>query len=490
MKLIELLDGIEYDIIAGDVSRDVSGLYYDSRKVGEGDVFVALKGEIQDGHLYISRAVFNGCAAVIGEFFEGVNLEAEQDVALIQVDDSRKALAKLSANYYGHPTRDIRLVGITGTNGKTSTSMYLRAIYEAAGQKVGVIGTTGVFIGDKRYEIPNTTPESTEVQRLISKMVEENIKCCIMEASSHALEKNRVDGCDFDTAVYTNLTPDHLELHGTMDAYYTSKARLFEMATGKKIINGDDYYGQKLIKLHMESAIVYGMSAIYDVFPTAIEATIEGSQYVLNTPAGNIDVTIRQPGTVNIYNSMAAAATALAEGIDLETISAGLAQLEAIKGRFETVYRDADIQVIVDFAHTEDGLQKALETLRPFVKNKLRLVFGVYAPEGQAGDDKRKGMATVAAQNADVIVATSDNPKFQDPVKILSDISNTLSALGASYKAILDREEAICYALDQMASGDILLIAGKGHETAQAIGGVDIPFNEREIVNRHMAKKK
>lgn len=490
MKLQTLLEGMEYDIIAGDVDKDVSGLYYDSRKVVPNSVFVAMKGGLADGHQYINRTILDGCTVVVGEFFEGITCNEDDTTTLIQVDDSRKALAQLSANYYGQPSRQLKLVGLTGTNGKTSTAMYLSEILKASGEKVGVIGTTGIWIGNDHYETKNTTPESAEVQRILAQMVSENVTTCVMEVSSHALEMHRVTGCAFKAAMFSNLTPDHLELHGTMENYFNAKAKLFHMTNGKMIINQDDPYGRRLSEAHGENVWQFGFSERADIFPTDLKTTIEGSKFTLNMPNGKITVAIAQPGDVNIYNAMAAAGIAASFDIPVSTIKRGLESVKQIKGRFELVYKDEAVQVLVDFAHTEDGLAKAIETLKPFVKNRLCLVFGVYAPEGQPGVDKRKGMAKVAAKMADFSVVTSDNPKFQDPVMIVEDICKTMALEKANYKAIVDREEAITFALSQLEPGDILLIAGKGHETAQVIAGVEHPFNEREIVRQYMKDHK
>lgn len=490
MNLQTLLEGIEYDIIAGDVDKDVSGLYYDSRKVVPNSVFVAMKGGLEDGHQYINRTILDGCTVVVGEFFEGITCNEDGSTTLIQVDDSRKALALLSANYYGHPSRQLNLIGLTGTNGKTSTAMYLSEILKTSGEKVGIIGTTGIWIGNDHYETKNTTPESAEVQRILAQMVKEKVSFCVMEVSSHALEMHRVTGCAFKASMFSNLTPDHLELHGTMENYFNAKAKLFQMTAGKMVINQDDSYGRRLIDKHMNSVWQYGFNQTADIFPTDLQETVEGSKFTLNMPIGKITVAIAQPGRVNVYNAMSAAGIAASFGIPIATIKRGLETVKQIKGRFELVYKDEAVQVLVDFAHTEDGLAKAIETLKPFVKNRLCLVFGVYAPEGQPGIDKRKGMATVAAHMADFSVVTSDNPKFQDPVMIVEDICKTMALEKAHYKAIVDREEAIKYALSQLESGDILLIAGKGHETAQVIAGVEYPFNEKEIVCQYMKQHK
>lgn len=485
MNLKMILEGIEYDIIAGDVNQNISGLYYDSRKAKENSLFVAMKGAQNDGHRYINQTLLNGCSAVVGEFFEGITSEFG-NACLVQVDDARKALAEMSANFYSHPSRQLKLIGLTGTNGKTSTAAYLAEILRCAGEKVGIIGTTGVWIGKDHYETKNTTPESAEVQRLLAQMVSEGVTYCIMEVSSHALEMHRVTGCVFEASMFSNLTPDHLELHGTMENYFLAKSKLFDMTKHQKIINADDPYGERLLKQHEKDSWSFGMKDHYSIFPSDLKESIEGAKFTLNSPVGKATITLNQPGRVNIYNAMAAAGLAVSVGVPITTIKRGIESVQQIKGRFETVYKDDNCQVIVDFAHTEDGLAKALQTLRPFVQGRLLLVFGVYAAQGQPGIDKRKGMATVAAHHADYSIVTSDNPKFQDPVMIVDDIAKTMTAENAKFMTIVDRQEAIEYALSQIQPGDVLLIAGKGHETAQVIKDIEIPFNEREIVQQYM----
>lgn len=489
MKLQTLLEGLEYEIIAGDVNQNISGLYYDSRAVKPGTLFVAMKGSATDGHLYINRTLLSGCTAVVGEFFEGIT-GINDKTTLIQVDDSRKALAQMSANFYGHPSKQLNLIGLTGTNGKTSISMYLAEIFKSAGFKIGIIGTTGIWIGKDHYETKNTTPESERVQQILAQMVKENVTHCIMEVSSHALEMHRVTGCEFKVSMFSNLTPDHLELHGTMENYFQAKAKLFNMTENQCIINRDDPYGMRLIETHGEKCVTYGLNPDAHIFPSDLKSTLDGSKFTLNMPIGRMTVAINQPGLVNVYNAMAAAGLAATFGVPITTIKRGLENVSQIKGRFETVYKDDKIRVVVDFAHTEDGLEKALSALRPYVKNKLYLVFGVYAAEGQPGIDKRKGMAKVAAKNADFSFVTSDNPKYQDPVMIVDDICKTMKLEQGAYQAIVDRREAIEKALSVLEEGDILLIAGKGHETSQVIAGVEHPFNEGEIVRNYMRERK
>lgn len=485
INALKILDGLAYECVKGTLDQPISGLYYDSRKVSPGGLFVAVKGFDVDGHAFVDKAIQNGAKIVVAERVD----PRWPDVTVIRVEDSRLALALLSANYFRKPTEKLNLIGLTGTNGKTSISFYIQSILKKSGHSVGVIGTMGVWINDRHIPTHNTTPESYDVQRICAEMVLEGVTHCVMEASSHALELNRVAACAFNTGVFTNLTPDHLELHHTMANYFEAKAKLFQMTSHKNIINHDDPYGQMLLKRHPEQTLTYGLTAESDVFATDIEASFSGSTWTLKSPVGAIRVHTHQPGQIYVYNALGAAAWAISEGFSLQTIKEGIEAVEAIKGRFETVYQDEDKCVIVDFAHTEDGLMNALKALKPFAKGRLLLVFGVYAAPLEEGLPKRIAMGKVAAQYADYSVVTSDNPKKQDPEAIIADIAKAMTQAKGDFTTCVDRKEAICMALDLMQAGDVLLIAGKGHETAQVIGGIEMPFNEKEIVASHMAQR-
>jgi UDP-N-acetylmuramoyl-L-alanyl-D-glutamate--2,6-diaminopimelate ligase len=481
MRVASVVENLDFMIIKGDLNSEVSSVAYDSRDVISGSVFVAITGFKVDGHQYIKKAIELGATTIICE----KDVVSEADITILKVDDTRKALARVSANFYQNPTEKLNLIGITGTNGKTSTTYFIQSIFEQAKKSIGLIGTIGTIIKNQVKKNKNTTPESLNLQQIFSEMVEVETENCIMEVSSHALSLKRVAYSNFNTAIFTNLTPDHLELHGTMEEYFLAKAELFQMATDFNIINIDDEYGKKLVeKVKEEDAVLltYGLENNADVYPTNIEYGADFTSYTVNTPSGSIDVKVNIPGVIYVYNSLAAIACAYCNNISLEDIQTGINSLEGIKGRLEVVYKEDDYKIVIDFAHTEDGLEKALSTLKPHVKGRMILVFGVYAAPGEDGRDKRVAMGRIAANYADIAIVTSDNPKDQDPNAIIDEIVEAIEAENGEYQVYVDRKEAIERAVEMSESNDIILIAGKGHETSQIIGNKEIPFNESEIV--------
>lgn len=492
MLLREAVRELDYELVKGSLDIPVSGIAHDSRHVRQGDVFVAIPGFTVDGHRFVPQAVAAGAGAVV----VGKPMDIREDVTVIRVADTRRAMAVLASNFFGRPTEQLNLIGITGTNGKTSISYFIRSIYEQAHRSIGVIGTIGTLIGGQLRKNKNTTPESLELQNIFAEMVDAGIMNCVMEVSSHALSLDRVACCEFDTAIFTNLTPDHLELHRTMDEYFNAKAKLFEMTKGVHIINVDDPYGRRLLDRAGSSAakvVTYGIGRRADIRPDVwaenFELAADHTTYTAHTPFGSVKVKVRLPGIIYVYNSLAAIACACMDGIPLSDISAGIESVEGIRGRMEVVYHDEHYRAIVDFAHTEDGLEKAIETIRPFTKGRVIVVFGVYAAPGELGLSKRRGMGKTAARLADLSIVTSDNPKMQDPQAIIADVSAAIEEHGGQYVAIVDRAEAIRYAVDVCEPGDCILVAGKGHETTQIIGTEEIPFHEAEIIRERFAVK-
>lgn len=491
MKLSDCLRGLDYILLKGDETIEVNHIAFDSREVKKDGLFVAVTGFATDGHLYIPKAIENGAVAIIVER----DVEIPEGVTAITVENSRIALAGISANFYDHPTEKLNMVGITGTNGKTSITYFIKALLDHHHKKTGVVGTIGTWIGTRKVETPNTTPESLTLQKICAEMVNEDVEYCLMEVSSHALDLGRVAFCQFTSGIFTNLTPDHLELHKDMAHYFEAKAKLFEMTHTVNIINADDAYGQKLIKRHelnltgREVALLtYGIHEQADVKAIELKYHPDHTAFTAMTPIGEIPIKVNIPGEIYVYNALAAITWAVSNGFNITEISEGIDALKGVKGRFEVAYENEDIKVVIDFAHTEDGLEKALQTLRPFVKGKLKLVFGVYAAPGPLGLDKRTAMGKVAAKLADFCYVTSDNPKEQDPNLIIADVVKAIESENGRYVGIVDRKEAIERALDEMLPGDVLLISGKGHETAQVIGKVEVPFNEKEIVLEKMKK--
>ncbi len=489
MLLKSITRGLDFIKIKGDLNIDISSLAYDSREMEPGGAFVAISGFAVDGHSFIGAAIDKGARALIVE----KDIDIDGDITILRVKDSRRALARLAANFYGEPTKKLSLVGITGTNGKTSTTYFIKSIFDKANKSAGLIGSIGTLIDGRLMQNKNTTPESLNLQKIFADMADSNIENCIMEVSSHSLTLNRVAHCDFNTGIYTNLSPDHLELHKSMEEYFKAKAGLFDLTRDYNIINIDDKYGKRLVGMVKDckaKLITYGIDERADIYASHIEYFDKFSKYTLNTPRGSIGITVNLPGKIYIYNSLAAIALAYCKGISLEDIKIGIEEVDEIKGRLEIVYEDHDYKVMVDFAHTEDSLKKALTTIRPFVKGRLILVFGVYAAEGDKGRDKRRAMGRVAAKYSDFAVVTSDNPKWQDPNMIIDEIIGAMEEEGADYKAIVDRELAIEYAIKMSSKDDVILITGKGHETSQVIRGREIPFVESEIVTQIIKNEK
>ncbi|WP_203226033.1 UDP-N-acetylmuramoyl-L-alanyl-D-glutamate--2,6-diaminopimelate ligase [Bacillus kwashiorkori] len=487
MLLTKLVEDLTYELIQGSLNIDISSIAYDSRKVEKNGLFVAVTGFTVDGHRFINNAIAKGAKTVIVE----KDVWVEEGVTVLKVPDSRAALAKVSVNFYNHPTEKLNLIGITGTNGKTSTSFFLKSILDVAEKSNGVIGTIGTFIQNEQIKNNNTTPESLNLQQIFSKMVKEKIENCIMEVSSHSISLNRVAYSQFNTAIFTNLSPDHLELHHSMEEYFLTKAQLFQLSSDYNVINIDDEYGARLAEIvepYKAKLITYGLDNRAHIQARHICQSENFTEYECLTPSGSFTVTVNIPGIVNVYNSLAAISCAYLHQIPVSVIQKGIASVTNIKGRFEVIYHEKDKKVVIDFAHTEDGLQKALETLRPFTKGRLIVVFGVYAAPGKLGEDKRRAMGKVAARYADFSVVTSDNPKEQDPNAIINEIVAAMEEENGNYAIRIDRKEAIIYALQICQPNDTVLLAGKGHETSQVIGKEEIPFNEKEIVLEYFSK--
>lgn len=482
MLLAEVIKELDCIEVVGNINREISGIAYNSREVEENYIFVAITGFTVDGHDFVNMALEKGASVLVVEKDVDVSID---DITIIKVKNSRKALAKISSNFYDNPTSKINLIGITGTNGKTSTSYFIRSIYEQANKSMDLIGTIGSIIGNKQSKTNNTTPESLNLQQMFSEMVSINTENCIIEVSSHALSLDRVAECDFNIGIYTNLTPDHLELHNSMEEYFNAKAKLFKMTKDFNIVNIDDEYGKRLVEELKDSnvkTITYGIDSKADIYATDILYDAEFTKFTANTPKGSIVIKVNFPGSIYVYNSLAAIACAYCNDIDLKRIKSGIEKVKDIRGRLEVVYKDKDYKIIVDFAHTEDGLEKAIKAVKPFTKGRLILVFGVYAAPGEKGRAKRYAMGKVAAKYADIAVVTSDNPKEQDPTSIIKEIVESIKEHNGTYVSFVDRKEAIKYAIEISKKDDVIFIAGKGHETSQKIGKIEVPFNEKEII--------
>ncbi len=474
---------------------DVRAVTYDSREAGPATVFVALRGEKTDGARFAAQAVAQGAVAIVAES----PAPAGTTTPWIQVENARETLAALAAAVAGDPSDQLALVGITGTNGKTTTSYLLTAMFEAAGTKSGRIGTIGYRIADREVDASRTTPEAPDLQRMMREMVNAGCGACVMEVSSHALALHRVDHLRFSAAVFTNLTRDHLDFHGSMEAYFAAKRRLFEMlpdgAVG--IINADDRRVQDLVAASRRP-VTYAIDGAADVRPGPLAFSLDGLSFDIRTPRGTLHARSPLVGRPNAYNILAAAATAMALDLPFSAIESGIAAVEHVPGRFQVVSDAADnVKVIVDYAHTDDALKNLLETARPLAAGRVVTVFGC---GGDRDRTKRPLMGAVAARLSDLVIVTSDNPRSEDPVGIIDEIRRGIvvpadrvmpkGQRAAAYAAIVDRREAIEKAIRDARPGDLVVIAGKGHEKYQVIGDRTLPFDDVEIARAALAKRR
>lgn len=477
MKLRELLEGIRFTEAKGDLEVEVKGISCDSRQVKPGDLFVAIKGTKTDGHLFLAEALRKGAVAFMVEEFP-------RDIGLpcVKVSNSREALGLIASKFYGEPSKALRVVGITGTNGKTTTTYLVEHVLKVKGEKVGLIGTINYRWEGLQLEATNTTPSSLELQKLMKEMRDVGVGYVVMEVSSHALSQKRLKGCYVDIGVFTNVTPEHLDYHGSFEDYLKAKAMLFEEVLKESKENGkdpwavynvDDPYVRQVVEGLEFKKLSFGQRG--DIRPIEYEVSLEGIKANVSTPFGELEVHSRLIGLHNLYNLMAAIGVCLALGLEKKTIEEGIASLEGVPGRLERVSdRPA---VFVDYAHTPDALQKVLLALKPFVKGKLILVFGC---GGNRDRTKRPEMGRIASELSSFAVITSDNPRKEDPWAIIEEIKKGIKP-GFHYKAIVDRKEAIFEAIAQAGPEDVVLIAGKGHETYQIIGEHKYPFDDREV---------
>ncbi|MEB3749458.1 UDP-N-acetylmuramoyl-L-alanyl-D-glutamate--2,6-diaminopimelate ligase [Geobacillus icigianus] len=488
MKLLTLLSRLPSFWTHCGGNPDIVALEMDSRRVQPGSLFFCLKGFTVDGHDFAAEAAARGAAAMVAE------RPLPVDVPVVVVPDSRRAMAILADAFYGQPTHRLHLVGVTGTNGKTTTTSIIEQIARYNGKKTGLIGTVQIKIGDRSYPSVNTTPESLMLQRTFKQMVDEGVEFAAMEVSSHALHQGRVHGCDYDVAVFTNLTQDHLDYHGTMEEYRNAKGLLFAQLGNRydeqrpkfAVLNHDDPVSQYYKHMTAAPIITYGINEKSDVTAEDIRMTPSGMVFRLCTPHGAAAVETKLVGAFNVYNILAAASACLASGFPLEAIAAALAAVEPVPGRFETVDEGQPFTVIVDYAHTPDSLENALKTVRQFAKRNVYVVIGC---GGDRDRSKRPLMARAAVQFADLAIFTSDNPRSEDPKQILRDMEAGVEPSMGAYVTISDRKEAIRYAVHNAQEGDVVLIAGKGHETYQIIGDDVIEFDDRAVARMALKER-
>ncbi len=446
---------------------------YDSRKVKPGSLFICIMGFKTDGHEYAILASDAGASALL------VSRKLDIDLPQIIVEDDREAMARLGAVFYGEPAKRMKMVGITGTNGKTTTTYLVRAIAEAAGLKTGIIGTISNYIGSRIVYTEKTTPESLDLQALLKEMADEGVELCVMEVSSHALALKRVFGIEYNSSVFTNLTQDHLDFHSTWESYKDAKAMLFGMSKGA-VINMDDENGPYMMDRAVGNKLTYGIDYNGDIIPEDIELNPDGCKFTLKTPQGKRPVNLRIPGRFSVYNAMAAAGACLQVGISLDDVANGLNSALPVSGRIESLpTAGRDFNVILDYAHTPDGLRNIITAVRGFAKGRVITLFGC---GGDRDRVKRPLMGKTAGELSDFCVITSDNPRTENPDDIIKDIIPGVEESGCRYIMIENRREAIGYALNNAEKDDVIILAGKGHESYQEINGIRHPFDERIIV--------
>lgn len=509
MKLNKLLEGVEVRRIVGETRKEIQGIAYHSKEVRPGFLFAALRGFETDGHYFIGDAIERGAEAILLE--EGSEIK---DKTWVFVPNSRQALARISATFYGDPSSQISLVGITGTNGKTTTTFLLESILNKAGFSVGVIGTINYRYGQKVLPASNTTPESLDLQRILREMLEQGVSHVVMEVSSHGLDLGRILGCEFDGAVFTNFTSDHLDYHQTLERYFESKRKLFSqflMNSRKKgrfaVTNVDDPRGEEIVRGIDLPILRYGLGPSCDVSAREVELSFEGISCQINTPKGGFSLCSKLTGRFNLYNILAAVATGVGLGLSAEVLKEGVESVEGVSGRFEKVENQKGIHVIVDYAHTHDALERVLlglkDTLTCSSQNSGKIIT-VFGCGGDRDRTKRPRMGEVAARYSDLIVLTSDNPRTEDPLSIIEEVEQGFHLrslaewhpdrmeawrISKGYLKIPDRREAIRMAIRVAHPGDIVLIAGKGHEDYQIIGKKKIPFDDRIEAKKALEEK-
>jgi UDP-N-acetylmuramoyl-L-alanyl-D-glutamate--2,6-diaminopimelate ligase len=462
--------------VSGDLDTEIGGIAYDSRQVSAGDLFFAIRGTRMDGNRFIPRAVAKGAAAVVSA------LDPVDGVAMpwIQVADERRALAVIAGNFYRNPTRNLHLVGVTGTNGKTTTTYIVEAILKAAGRPAAVMGTIEYRGPGFEFAAERTTPEAPDLEKLFRQVVDAGWHDAVMEVSSHAIQMQRVLALQFEVAVFTNLSRDHLDFHADMESYFRVKRRLFEGLNGSRprvmVLNADDSRYGDLRSIDPARVVSYGMQVASDIHPVRYEYNWNGTNATFKTPAGEFEVHTSLMGKANLFNIGAAIGTGVALGVPAEAMATGIASLNCVPGRFEPVIAGQAFRVIVDYAHTDDALEKVLASAREITRGRLIVVFGC---GGDRDRTKRPLMGEAAAKGSDYAILTSDNPRGEEPMAIIKEIEEGMR--GARYRIEADRREAIRLALAEAKPGDTVLIAGKGHEGYQTIGTNSHAFDDRAV---------
>ncbi len=486
--LKELLISTPDAQILGDENQNIKAVNYDSREVSPGSAFVCIRGVAHDGHAFAAAAVERGAGVIVAENLELLG-EIPAFVTKVVVPDTRRALAMMACEFYGHPSREMMIVGVTGTNGKTTVAHLVADLLREGGYKsVGIVGTLGAKAEKTYYDTGRTTPESLDLQRLLADFLDGGSDAVVMEVSSHALALQRVAGCAFDAGIFTNLTQDHLDFHGEMEDYFAAKTRLFtdvarESEAHKSfgaVFNADDHYGRRLTELAADSPyITYGIETEAHVKAEAVHLTPSGTSFVARTSSGDIPFDISLTGRFNVQNALAAISFGLLKGMSASQVQSAMQRAKAPEGRMEMIDEGQEFYVAVDYAHTPDGLKNVLATTKEFTSGRLICVFGC---GGDRDRTKRPQMGAIAASLSDVLVVTSDNPRTEDPHRIIEDVLAGTSGSHSRVEIEADRRKAIERALELAQKGDFVLIAGKGHETYQIFKDRTIHFDDREIV--------
>ncbi len=479
MLLEELLKGLDIINSKGDVKIEIEDIAYDSRKVKSGYIFVCIEGFKFDGHMYVESAIENGAKAIIVQ----KDINVPEGVTLVKVKDTRYALAYMADLLFEHPSKKFTLVGVTGTKGKTTTTFMIKSILEYVNQKVGLIGTIANYIGNEELHTERTTPESYDLQKLFSDMVEKDVNSVVMEVSSHALELHRVTCSNYDIGVFTNLSRDHLDFHQTFENYLNAKAKLFGMCK-KGLVNIDNEYGKKLVGKVSCELLTYAIESDADIKATEIISNPDSVEFKLLSPWGERHFKVNIPGTFSVYNALAAISVCSLMGISLDDIARGISNV-TVPGRAEVAYAGKNFTIIIDYAHTPDSLENILKTVKAYAPGRVVSMFGC---GGDRDKTKRPIMGEISGKLADFTIITSDNPRTEEPEAIITDIEAGIKNLKAEYKTIVSRREAISYAMKNAREKDIIVLAGKGHETYQIFKDKTIHFDEREVVKEVLSE--
>jgi len=487
-KLSEMFEGVGTSLPAGASSTEIRQVVCDSRKVQPGTLFFALHGAKADGNTFIQDALKRGAVAIASEDQPSGKFPA--GVVWIQVREARKALAVTAANFFRRPANALQLVAVTGTNGKTTTTSVVDAIVKASGAKTGLFGTIAYHTPLGDYPAPNTTPESVDLQGFLAEIRDAGGKYAVLEASSHSLAMDRLWGCHFQAAVFTNLTREHMDFHETFEDYFAAKRRLFaDTGAGAPevaVLNADDEFGKRLVRL-AKKTVTYGLESDADITTKKFHLTFDGLRFTAHTPNGKVHVESRLVGRINVYNLLAAIGAAQALGLSNGAIETGIRNLESVSGRFQRIDLGQPFLVIVDYAHTDDALENLIRTARELnPKGRIVTLFGC---GGEKDRTKRPVMGEVTGRLSDLTILSSDNPRSEDPLKIISDIIVGLQKTAGKYLIEPDREKAIGMAMDEARSGDIVLLAGKGHENYQILADKTFEFDDREVARRALRER-